>query len=137
VGLPFVMVELTGVEALARIRLDVEAACALLEDHAARGFLVYAREASATNARLCARVFCPQLGAVEDAATGSANAALAGLLASLDPATDGRYQYEVIQGVEMGRPSQLQLAAQKSAGVVTAQVGGACVTVMHGVLDID
>jgi len=137
VGLPFVVVEVASVEALARIRLDVEASCALLEKHAGRGFLVYAREVSATSARLRARVFCPQLGAAEDAATGSANAALAGLLASLDLTTDGQFQYEVTQGVEMGRPSQLQLAAQKSAGVITAQVGGACVTVMHGVLDID
>jgi len=137
VGLPFVMVELTDVEALARIRLDVEASCALLEKHAACGLHVYARVASATNARLRARNFCPQLGAPEDAATGSANAALAGLLASLDPAIDGQFHFEVTQGVEMGRPSQLQLAARKAGGVITAKVGGACVSVMHGVLDID
>lgn len=137
VGLPFVMVELTGTEALARIRLDAEASCALLETHAARGLHVYAREASATNARLRARNFCPQLGSAEDAATGSANAALAGLLASLDPATDGQFHFEVTQGLEMGRPSQLQLAARKADGVITAQVGGACVSVMQGVLDID
>jgi trans-2,3-dihydro-3-hydroxyanthranilate isomerase len=137
VGLPFVMVELTGTPALARIRLDVEASCELLEKHTARGFLVYAREAPATNARLRARCFCPQLGAAEDAATGSANAALAGLLASLDPATQGRFHFEVTQGLEMGRPSQLQLAAQKADGVITAQVGGACVSVMQGVLNID
>jgi trans-2,3-dihydro-3-hydroxyanthranilate isomerase len=136
VGLPFVMVELTDMEALARIRLDAEASCALLEKRAARGLHVYAREASATNARLRARNFCPLLGAAEDAATGSANAALAGLLASLDPATDGRFHFEVTQGVELGRPSQLQLAAQKAGGVITAQVGGACVSVMHGMLDI-
>jgi len=37
----------------------------------------------------------------------------------------------------MGRPSQLQLAARKADGVITAQVGGACVSVMQGVLDID
>jgi trans-2,3-dihydro-3-hydroxyanthranilate isomerase len=137
VGLPFVMVELKDVEALARIRLDVEASCSLLEKHPARGMHVYARVASATNARLRARNFCPLLGAPEDAATGSANAALAGVLASLGPATDGQFHFEVTQGVEMGRPSQLQLAARKAGGVITAQVGGACVSVMHGMLDID
>jgi trans-2,3-dihydro-3-hydroxyanthranilate isomerase len=137
VGLPFVMVELTDVEALTRIRLDADASCVLLENHAARGLHVYTRVASATNARLRARNFCPLLGAAEDAATGSANAALAGLLASLDPAIDGQFHFEVIQGVEMGRSSQLQLAAQKAGGVITAQVGGACVALMHGVLDID
>ncbi len=137
VGLPFLMVELSSTQALARIRLDVEASCALLEKRAARGLHVYTREASATNARLRARNFCPLLGAVEDAATGSANAALAGLLASLDPVTDGQFHFEVTQGLEMGRPSQLQLAARKTGGVITAQVGGACVSVMHGELDID
>jgi trans-2,3-dihydro-3-hydroxyanthranilate isomerase len=137
VGLPFVMIELTDVEALTRIRLDADASCVLLEKHAARGLHVYTRVASATNARLRARNFCPLLGAAEDAATGSANAALAGLLASLDPAIDGQFHFEVIQGVEMGRSSQLQLAARKASGVITAQVGGACVSVMHGLLDID
>ncbi|MBB6187728.1 PhzF family phenazine biosynthesis protein [Rhodanobacter sp. MP7CTX1] len=137
VGLPFVMVELTDVEALGRIRLDADASCTLLEKHPARGMYVYARVASATNARLRARTFCPLLGAAEDAATGSANAALAGLLASLDPATDGQFHFEVTQGVEMGRPSQLKLTAQKAGGVITAQVGGACVSLMHGVLDVD
>ena len=70
------MVELTGMEALARIRLDTEASCALLEKRAARGLHVYAREASATNALLRARNFCPLLGAAEDAATGFVAATL-------------------------------------------------------------
>ncbi len=137
VGLPFVMVELTGTEALSRIRLDTEASCALLETHAACGLHVYAREASATNVRVCAHATSVRSwDQPEDAATGSANAALAGLLASLDPATDGQFHFEVTQGLEMGRPSQLQLAARKADGVITAQVGGACVSVMHGMLDI-
>jgi trans-2,3-dihydro-3-hydroxyanthranilate isomerase len=137
VGLPFLMVELTDVEALTRIRLDADASCVLLENHAAHGLHVYTRVVSATNARLRARNFCPLLGSAEDAATGSANAALAGLLASLDPAIEGQFHFEVTQGVEMGRSSQLQLAAQKAGSVITAQVGGACVALMHGLLDID
>ncbi|MGC1548632.1 MAG: PhzF family phenazine biosynthesis protein [Rhodanobacter sp.] len=137
VGLPFVMVELTGLDALARIRADAEAGDALLKNHAANGFHVYARKTPTTHAQLCARNFCPQLGSAEDAATGSANAALAGLLASLDSTVDGLLRFEVTQGVDMGRPSHLQLTARKAGAVITAQVGGACVSVMQGVLHID
>jgi trans-2,3-dihydro-3-hydroxyanthranilate isomerase len=56
VGLPFVMVELTGTEALARSRLDAEASCALLETHAARGLHVYARERAPARAQLLSAV---------------------------------------------------------------------------------
>jgi len=137
VGLPFVMVELTNTDALSRIRPDAEASCALLENRRAGGFHVYARQVPATHAQLRARNFCPLLGSAEDAATGSANAALAGLLASLDPLTEGMFHFEVTQGVEMGRPSHLQLAARKAGAVITAQVGGACISVMQGALHID
>jgi trans-2,3-dihydro-3-hydroxyanthranilate isomerase len=42
------------------------------------------------------------------------------------------------QGFEMGRPSLLHASAEKAAGKVTATyVGGKCVPVMHGIVELN
>ena len=42
------------------------------------------------------------------------------------------------QGFDMGRPSVLQASAEKKAGTVVAcYIGGRCVPMMSGVLEID
>ena len=79
---------------------------------------------------LRARMFAPLSGTHEDAATGSANATLAALLLSLTQEAEG--EYEVIQGVEMGRPSRLRLTARRVADGIRATVGGSCVPVFRG-----
>jgi trans-2,3-dihydro-3-hydroxyanthranilate isomerase len=43
----------------------------------------------------------------------------------------------IAQGVEMGRPSILQAQAEKKNGAVTATwIGGRCVPVMSGTIDL-
>jgi trans-2,3-dihydro-3-hydroxyanthranilate isomerase len=82
-------------------------------------------------------MFSPLGGTMEDPATGSANGALIALLASLDGARDVTLALDVLQGVEMGRPSRLQLSAEKQGGVVTrVRVGGRCAPVMEGTLTV-
>jgi trans-2,3-dihydro-3-hydroxyanthranilate isomerase len=79
---------------------------------------------------LRARMFSPLSGTVEDAATGSAATPLAALLLSL---TDDRERrYDIVQGVEMGRPSLLRAAAHRAADGIRASVGGGCVPVLKG-----
>jgi trans-2,3-dihydro-3-hydroxyanthranilate isomerase len=74
---------------------------------------------------------------LEDPATGSANAALAALLTSLAPGENADLHYEIEQGVEMGRPSQIIAGAQKTAeGPVLATVAGSCVNVMRGTVEV-
>ena len=87
---------------------------------------LYSRE----QGRLRARMFAPLSGAWEDAATGSANAALAALLLSLTADQSGKY--EVSQGTEMGRPSRLKLTARRVDGGILATVGGGCVPMFRG-----
>jgi len=71
----------------------------------------------------------------EDPATGSANGALIGLLASLDGRSDGEVRVRSGQGFEMGRPSILELAADLRDGAVAAvRVGGRSVPMMRGEL---
>lgn len=71
-------------------------------------------------------------GTVEDPATGSANAALAALLLHLDGGA--QVAFDVVQGVEMGRPSRLAAAAWRAEDGVRARVGGGAVRVLEGVL---
>jgi trans-2,3-dihydro-3-hydroxyanthranilate isomerase len=74
---------------------------------------------------------------LEDPATGSANVALVGLLASLQPEPDLSLRLRIAQGVEMGRPSLIEAAAEKRGGrVEQTRISGRCVPVMAGSLEI-
>ena len=42
------------------------------------------------------------------------------------------HAFELTQGVEMGRPSLLQLTARRSEDGIRATVGGGCVPVLRG-----
>jgi trans-2,3-dihydro-3-hydroxyanthranilate isomerase len=84
-----------------------------------------------------ARVFVPGLNVPEDPATGSACAALAGYLAARDPRTDGTLRWSVQQGVEMGRPSRLEIEVDRTDGRTTAvRVGGSSVLVSEGTMRV-
>ena len=141
VGLPFVIAEVAD-NAIGAARPDTRA----FSDAARRFPLengrfsvhLYARTAGRKGqADLRARMFSPLGGTVEDPATGSANGALVALLASLEPAADAALAFDVLQGVEMGRPSLLAVSAEKRAGsIVRVRVGGRCTPVMEGVLTV-
>ncbi|WEH39147.1 PhzF family phenazine biosynthesis protein [Streptomyces sp. AM 2-1-1] len=81
-----------------------------------------------------ARMFSPAYGVVEDAATGSAAGPLAIHLARHGLARYGE-RLEILQGVEMGRPS-LMLATARGEGerVDSVEVGGHGVTAGRGTL---
>jgi trans-2,3-dihydro-3-hydroxyanthranilate isomerase len=136
VGTPFVIAEVASVAALSRATPDIgafRAAAGRFPEVATRFSLhLYARrDGDAT--RLAARMFAPLGGVLEDPATGSANAALAALLTSLAPGENADLSYEIVQGVEMGRPSQIIASARKTAeGPVLATVEGSCVNVFRG-----
>ncbi len=92
---------------------------------------LYAHEgADDSLVRLRARMFAPEAGTIEDAATGSANTALAALLLSLSGERARRY--DVLQGVEMGRPSLLHASATRTIDGIRADVAGRCVPVLRG-----
>ncbi len=87
---------------------------------------LYARDGSG----LRTRMFSPLSGTMEDAATGSAATPLAALLLSLGTDDEGRY--DIVQGVEMGRPSRLFATARRTPGGIRASVAGRCVPVLQG-----
>ncbi|MCS6779560.1 MAG: PhzF family phenazine biosynthesis protein [Geminicoccaceae bacterium] len=132
-GLSFLMVELGSRDALARARLDAAAAEPLPEP----AVYLFTRATDVRGIEVRARMLAPRLGVAEDPATGSAAAALAGLLAATDPRPDGDFAWHIEQGVEMGRPSFLAAHALKRAGrVIEARVAGGAVAVMEGTIEV-
>jgi len=83
------------------------------------------------------RMFAPLYGVPEDPATGSANVTLIGLLAHHRPEADLTLAKTIGQGFDMGRPSILAASAEKKAGRVTASyIGGRCVAMMSGTIEL-
>jgi trans-2,3-dihydro-3-hydroxyanthranilate isomerase len=136
VGLEFIIVELVDRSALERARPD-EAALGRLVALGASTPDIHLYVADGTDGfDLRARMFAPLDGVAEDPATGSANAALVGLLASFDD-TDGERAWRIAQGVEMGRPSVLEARVQRVGGeVVGVWIGGSSVQVAEGTIEV-
>jgi trans-2,3-dihydro-3-hydroxyanthranilate isomerase len=136
VGLPFLMVELRDRAALERARARADLLEALAADGISPDVHLYIRSGDGFDLR--ARMFAPLDGVPEDPATGSANVALGALLATLDPTASGTFRWRIAQGVEMGRPSVLEVRAEKRDGVVTAAyVRGSTVLVSEGQIEVD
>jgi len=136
VGLPFVIAELASRDALERARPDGAGIEALVAAGVEPPDVhLYLRSGDEFDLRT--RMFSPLDGIPEDPATGSANCALAALLARLDAASDGSFAWRIAQGVEMGRPSVLEArAAKRAGGVVGAWIGGSSVLVSEGFIEV-
>ena len=132
-GTAFAIVALRSQEALGRLKVNQEEATAWLRERGARWFYVVAPDPDQNqeNAKYRARM---QFYGGEDPATGSAaGCAIAYLVArgAVAPAT----RMHVRQGVEMGRPSDLFLSAQReNARVRDVRVAGSTVLVAKGQL---
>lgn len=134
VGNSFVIAEVTGA-ALTRAVPDIGRFREAQKSYTAMGpdrlpIYLYAHD----GAGIRARMFSPLSGTIEDPATGSAATPLAALLLSLTK--DSARRYDVVQGVEMGRPSRLLCSAQRGADGIRAKVGGGCVPVLAGTVDL-
>jgi trans-2,3-dihydro-3-hydroxyanthranilate isomerase len=136
-GIPLVFAELTSraVLAWAAVRTDVLARHLPMERAVGIHLYVAARE---HGVEIQTRMFAPLFGVPEDPATGGANVALIGLLAHHRPEADLVLARTIGQGFDMGRPSILEASAEKKAGkVVATHIGGRCVPMMKGTIDLD
>lgn len=86
---------------------------------------------------LAARMFSPGMGLSEDPGTGAAAAALIGLLARHVPFADGQAEFQLRQGVEMGRPCRISVQLRREGGALThGSIGGHAVIVGQGDLEL-
>src|SRR6516225_9522845 len=135
-GLPLAFVELKTRAALANARPRTEVFTQHLPAERMIGILLYVHDRR-DGFDVQARMFGPLVGVPEDAASGSPNVALGGLLASLRPEPDLKFALRIGQGVDMGRPSLLEAGAEKQNGKITSlSIGGGCVPMMRGVLEV-
>jgi trans-2,3-dihydro-3-hydroxyanthranilate isomerase len=124
-----VYVELPSDDAVAALRPDLGA----LEALGVYGINCF----SASGNRVKTRMFGPSLGVPEDPATGSAAGPLAVHLARFERIEYGS-EIEIVQGVEIGRPSLLRARVEGSAERIEGVfVGGAAVIVARGEYRLD
>jgi trans-2,3-dihydro-3-hydroxyanthranilate isomerase len=136
-GLPFLFVPVVGRDAVARARVNLAAWEKHLANAWASMLFVFAREAERPGSDIRARMFAPGISVPEDPATGSACAALGGYLAMREERGEGLLRWVVEQGFEMGRPSILEVEADKHGGEVSGiRVGGSTVMVSEGTMRV-
>jgi len=135
-GIPLVFAELTSRAVLARAAVRTDVLARHLPMERAVGIHLYVA-AEEHGVEIQTRMFAPLFGVPEDPATGGANVALIGLLAHHRPEADLVLARTIGQGFDMGRPSLLEASAEKRAGQVTATyIGGRCVPMMKGTIDL-
>ena len=134
-GVPYDLVPVASLEALARAKPEGAAFAAAFGESGHPAAYLYARRTAPGPKRFRARMFAPGMGIPEDPATGSAVAAFAGALLQFEPLGNGTHDIVVEQGFEMGRPSEIELQLTITGGaLVGAEIGGRAVVVSRGEL---
>ena len=129
VGSAFNLIPLASLDALGRAKPSASFDRHVTGDHPA--VFLYASSGEG----LRARMFAPGFGIAEDPATGSGVACLAGALAENEGLGDGTFDFVIDQGVEMGRPSRIELQVAMEGGkLVSGEIGGGAVIVAEGAL---
>jgi trans-2,3-dihydro-3-hydroxyanthranilate isomerase len=136
VGVPFCFAQLSSNEVVDRATINRAAWAATLSRAWSPHVFFFAGHLR-DGGNLYARMWAPALGVEEDAATGSACAALVGAMASKHDFGGTVYRLSIEQGVSMGRRSKIEAEARKSEGVVTAvSVGGATAYIASGEIEV-
>jgi len=139
VGVRFLYVELKDLEALAASEAAPGPVTRISAQRGLDGVFAYVRvdDTADADVNIRARMYAPVHGVMEDPATGSANAGLANILASLSEEQDATLEWNVAQGVEMQRPSRLHLTAERRQGeVAEVRVAGGAVLVCRGQIGV-
>jgi len=137
VGLPFIVAKLHSRGALRRATPNLDKMGRLLPRDGADGVYIYTQDVDSNDGAcdFSARMFAPFSGVIEDAATGSATAAIAARLAMMG--SEDVWEQTFAQGIDLGRPSRLAARVTRRNGQIDLiQVGGNCVQVMQGTLDV-
>ena len=96
---------------------------------------VYCRQTNISGNDFHGRMFAPAFGFGEDPATGSAAAALAGVIRHFDRPPAGGHRFVIEQGFEMGRPAEMVLEIDLEDGKIAAtRVGGDALVAAKGAL---
>jgi len=137
-GLPFLFVPLTTRSAVDSALVNRAALSDLLAGAktAAHGVFVFSSQPGDGRATVYSRMFAPELGVIEDAATGGASGALGCYLVRHKVVKPAKAEAMIsLQGVKMGRPSHVHMSIGVADGAITSvRVGGEAVLAGEGTL---
>ncbi|HVY85088.1 MAG TPA: PhzF family phenazine biosynthesis protein [Caulobacterales bacterium] len=133
-GVPYAFAPVASLDALARAK---PTAAFTPDALGADAVYVYARAAAHEAHAFRTRMFAPEIGIVEDPATGSAVAAFAGVAHKFETPGEGWTQLPVLQGAEMGRPSLIGLEIEiADSKLSAARISGKAVKVSEGTITL-
>ena len=134
-GVPYVTVPVRSIEAVRASAVNAEKWLSLIKlpgDIPAAPY-IYCRGGDFPGSHFHARMFAPWDGIAEDPATGSAAAAFAGALTAFEGLGEGVSAFRLEQGVEMGRPSFIDLTLTATSGALSkVSIGGQAVKTAEG-----
>jgi trans-2,3-dihydro-3-hydroxyanthranilate isomerase len=137
-GVPSIYVPLRSRDALHRAVPGHPDLKFIAGEAASIGVYCFVPEIGSDRTVVAARYFVPVVGISEDPATGSAAGPVGTYLVAhgiVQPDFDGTARLDVEQGVDMGRPSLMNVQIQQSEGAITGvRVGGHAVLVARGEL---
>ena len=132
----FIYVPLRSLAAVGNAQPGAGLVAAMATTLANVGVFVFTLEKSSNGADVHGRMFGAAMGIVEDAATGSAAGPLGVYLlrhGKKRPDTERETRIRLEQGVEMGRPSRIEIAITGTADrIEDVRVGGESVVVAEG-----
>jgi trans-2,3-dihydro-3-hydroxyanthranilate isomerase len=136
-SVPFAFVPVANLDAMAKIKLNSSHWARTFTDRGVAGVYVYTRQCVRANASFHARMFAPDMGIPEDPATGSAAIGFSRIIQTYDALPDGTHKRIIEQGLEIGRPSAIQLVITVDRGKMQGvRIGGHAVRVMEGVIQV-
>jgi trans-2,3-dihydro-3-hydroxyanthranilate isomerase len=139
-GVPFLMVPITSRAAVDSAILNVPAYDSLMQAlrGEASGLFFFSLERGDDKATAYSRMFAPEVGVPEDPATGVASGPLGAYLVRHELVTPAAARSILsLQGVKMGRPSQVHISIRVEGGDIrSVRVGGAAVVAGEGTLYI-
>jgi len=132
-GVPYLFIPLRSRSVLGSVTVDQATSRKVGSLVGAFQVYLFSYDPEREDSNIRARMFMQEHGIVEDPATGSAVAALAGYLAKRSWHKEGTLKWTIEQGFELGRPSLLYLEVDMADGAVAAvRVGGTAIRMSDG-----
>jgi trans-2,3-dihydro-3-hydroxyanthranilate isomerase len=136
-GNSFLFVPVKNLEALARAQVQEPYWSDMLRAAGTFSAYIYTAGGVLKDTVFRARLYAPGEGIAEDPATGSAAATFPGQIHFHESLGNGRHRWQIEQGYEMGRPSQIVVEADIAEGLITeVRVAGQAVHISEGTMEI-
>lgn len=133
----FAYVPIANLDAMAKVAVASTPWRQAFTEQNVEGVYLYTRDCVRNQSAFHARMLAPDLGVPEDPATGAAAIGFAETIHRFDDMRDGTHTWLIEQGIEMGRPSAIQLSATIKGGELSnVRISGATVRVAEGSLRI-